>query len=69
MDPQLQRALISVLVIGSIIVAIGTVTLIIVFRRFGNANAGGKRHLRLIAILLGFIFLCCIGLFAASYLA
>jgi hypothetical protein len=67
MDPESQRALIVVLVVGSIVFAIGTITLIVVFRRFGNANAGGRSHKRLMASLIGFIFLCCLAMFALSY--
>ena len=68
MDPQSQRTLILVLVVGSIIMAIGATTLFIVFRRFGEANAGGRTHRTLFAALIAFIFLCCLGLFALSYL-
>ena len=67
MDPQSQRALILVLLGGSIVIAIGTVTLFIVFRKFGEANAGGRSHKTLIAALLAFIFLCCLGLLALAY--
>jgi hypothetical protein len=67
MEPQLQRVLILVVVIGSIIMAIGTVTLVIIFRRYGDAKAGGASHKKLIAALIAFIFLCCLGLFALSY--
>jgi hypothetical protein len=67
MDPQSQRTLIVVLVVGSIIMAIGTVALFVVFRRFGEANAGGTSHKALIAALLAFIFLCCLGLLAVAY--
>lgn len=48
--------------------AIGTTTLVIIFRAYGSAKAGGKFHNALIAALLIFVFLCCIGLFALSYL-
>lgn len=67
MDPQSQRALIVVLIVGSIIVAIGTLTLFVIFRTFGEKKAGGKTHQTLIAVLIAFIFLCCLGLFALSY--
>jgi hypothetical protein len=68
MDPASQRALILVMVAGSIVVAIGTVTLVIIFRKFGEAKAGGRSHNTLIAALIAFILLCCAGLFALSYL-
>jgi hypothetical protein len=67
MDPQSQRALILVLVVGSIIVAIGTLTLYVIFRAYGEKKAGGTSHNALIAVLIAFIFLCCLGLFALSY--
>jgi hypothetical protein len=67
MDPQSQRALILVLVVGSIVMAIGTVTLFVIFRTFGEAKAGGNSHKALIAALIVFIFLCCLGLLALSY--
>jgi hypothetical protein len=68
MDPASQRALIFVLVVGSIVMAIGTVTLAIIFRAYGGAKAGGRSHNTLIVALLTFVFLCCLGLFALSYL-
>ncbi len=48
--------------------AIATVTLVIIFRAYGGAKAGGKSHNTLIAALLTFVFLCCLALFALSYL-
>ena len=56
------------MIAGGIVMAVGTVTLAIIFRRFGGTNAGGTSHRKLIAALLVFIFLCCLGLFALSYL-
>jgi hypothetical protein len=67
MDPASQRALILVLVVGSIVMAIATVTLVIIFRAYGGVKAGGKSHNTLIAALLTFVFLCCLALFALSY--
>ena len=67
MDLQSQRALIVVLVVGSIIVAVGTLTLYVVFRMFGEKKAGSTTHRTIIAVLITFIFLCCLGLFALSY--
>lgn len=57
------------MIAGSIVIAIGTVTLVIIFRTFGSTKAGGKSHKGLIAALIAFVFLCCIGLFALSYLS
>jgi len=67
MDPQSQRALILVLIAGSIIMAIGTLTLFVIFRAYGEKKAGGTSHNTLIAVLIAFILLCCLGLFALSY--
>lgn len=67
MDPDSQRALILVMVAGSIVMAIGTVTLVIIFRRFGEAKAGERSHNALIAALIAFVLLCCAGLFMLSY--
>jgi hypothetical protein len=67
MDPASQRALILVLVIGTIVMAIATTALVIIFRGYGQTQAGGTRHKTLIAALLTFVFLCCLALFALSY--
>jgi hypothetical protein len=61
------RALILVLVVGTLVMGIGATTLFIVFRRFGEAKAGGASHKTLIGALIAFIFLCCLGLLALSY--
>lgn len=55
------------MIAGSIVMAIGTVTLAIVFRAYGGTKAGGPSHRKLVAALVSFIFLCCLGLFALSY--
>ena len=67
MDSPFPRALIVVLVVGSIVMAIGATTLYVIFKKFGDENAGGQSHTTLIAALIAFIFLCCAGLFALSY--
>ncbi|HYK02386.1 MAG TPA: hypothetical protein VE974_11570 [Thermoanaerobaculia bacterium] len=67
MDPESQKALIVVLVVGSIIAAIGTVTLVFIFRQFGEKKAGSSSHLGLMAALLIFIFAVCGALFLLSY--
>jgi hypothetical protein len=46
---------------------IGTVVLIVIFRQFGGPRPGSSSHFGLIAALVGFVFLCCLGLFALSY--
>ena len=67
MDREFQRALIVVLIGGTSVVAAGAVTLYFVFRRFGNASAGGNAHMALIAALVTFVLLACAALFALSY--
>jgi ABC-type siderophore export system fused ATPase/permease subunit len=66
-DPEFQKALIVVLAVGSIIGAIGTVTLVFVFRQFGEKRAGSSSHFGLMAALLIFIFAVCGALFLLSY--
>jgi len=66
-DPESQRALIIVLVVGSIIAAIGTVTLVVIFRQFGEKRAGSSSHIGLMAALLAFVFAVCAALFLLSY--
>lgn len=68
MDPEFQKALSIVLVVGLVIAAIGTGGLILFFRMFGTKEAGRSSHIGLVAALIGFIFLCCIGLFAVAFL-
>ncbi len=67
MDPQSQRALILVLIVGTIVMTIGTFTLFVIFRRFGEAEAGGTSHKGLIVALIAFIFLCCAALLKLAY--
>lgn len=67
MDPEFRRALIIVLIVGSIIGAIGYVVLYFIFRAFGNKGAGNSSHIGLMAGLLAFVFAVCLALFALSY--
>jgi hypothetical protein len=66
MDPN-YRALIVVLVVGTLIMGIGATTLFVIFRAYGSGKAGTAKHTALIAGLIGFIFLCCLGLFVLAY--
>lgn len=68
MEPDFQKALLIVLIGGTLVVAAGTVTLYIVFRRFEGPKAGGQSHMGLMAGLIAFIFLACAALFAVSYM-
>jgi hypothetical protein len=61
--------MIGILIAGGAIGAVGYVVLYFVFRAFGTKSAGSSSHIGLIAALLGFVFLCCIGLFALAYSA
>jgi hypothetical protein len=62
MDPESQRVLLIVLVAGLAVIGIGTVALFFVFRAFGAAKPWGTWHKGLMAALIAFIFLCCLGL-------
>jgi len=61
-DPEFQRALTVVLGAGSIIMGVGTIVLAFVFRSFGS-----KPRLGLMAILIVFLLVCGVLLFALSY--
>lgn len=67
MDAEFQRALAIVLIAGSVIMGAGAFALFYAFRAFGSAKAGRPAHLALIAGLIMFVFLCCLGLLALSY--
>jgi multisubunit Na+/H+ antiporter MnhB subunit len=69
MDPEFLRPLSFVLIGGGAVCAIATVVLVLIFRRFGGAKPGSSSHFGLIAALVGFVFLCCLALFALSYTA
>jgi energy-converting hydrogenase Eha subunit A len=64
---EFQRALITVLVVGTIVMAVGTTAVVLMLRGF-EKKAGSTRHIAVVAGLLGFILLCCGALFALSYL-
>ena len=63
---EFQRALITVLVVGTIVIAIGATAVVLMLRGFGK-KPGGTSHAVIIAGLIGFIFLCCAALFALAY--
>ena len=67
MDPEFQRALTIVLVIGLAIAGAGATALFVIFRRFAGRDAGGRRHIGVIAVLVLGILACCAALFAWSY--
>jgi len=58
---QFQRALITVLVVGGIAVAIGTIVLFLAFR-----SVGRTRYFILIGALIAFLALCCVALFTLA---
>jgi len=63
---EFRRALITVLVAGSIIIGIGATAVVLTLRGFGK-KAGSTKHVLLIVGMIAFIFLCCLGLFLLSY--
>ena len=67
MDPDFQRTITSVLLIGGIMGAVATITLIVIFRQFGGRKAASSQHIGLIFGLIAFLVLCCVILFALSY--
>jgi uncharacterized membrane protein YidH (DUF202 family) len=66
-DPEFQKALIVVLIVGLGIAGIGTVALYFVFRAFGGQRPASSSHLGLMAGLVAFIFAVCAGLMLLSY--
>jgi len=60
--------MVIILIAGSLVVGIGTLVLYLVFRRLGQPKAGGASYPGLLAALIAFIFLCCVGMFFLSYL-
>jgi hypothetical protein len=63
---EFQRALITVLGVGFAIIAVGATAVFLFLRALGQK--GGGKHVFIAVGLIGFIFLCCLGLFALSYL-
>jgi xanthine/uracil permease len=64
---EFQRALITVLVVGTIVIVIGTTAVVLMLRSFGK-KPDGARHVAIVVGLIGFILLCCAVLFALAYL-
>jgi hypothetical protein len=62
-DPEFQRALIIVLIVGSLMAGTGTVLLVFAFRAFGGAKAGRGSHMALMGGLVAFVLACCLALF------
>jgi hypothetical protein len=69
MDAEFQRAVGIVLVAGSLIGGAGALALVLIFRRFGGAAAGGATHIALMVALIAFVLISCLALFALSYTA
>ena len=63
-EAQFQRALLSVLIVGGIVVAIGAATLFAAFR-----SVGRLRYFLLIAALIAFLFVVSFVLFTISFRA
>ena len=60
-DEEFQRALLIVLGAGTAVMAIATTVLVLMFRRIGKKSQGP-----LFAVLVVFIFVCCLVLFLVS---
>lgn len=67
MDPEFQRAIVIVLLVGGFMGGVGALVLFFAFRAFGGKRAGSGSHFGLIIGLLTFVFICCLLLFALSY--
>ena len=67
MDPEFQRALTIVLVVGLVIAGAGAAALFVVFRRFAAKDAGSNTHVGIIAALVLGVLACCAALFAWSF--
>jgi hypothetical protein len=67
MDPEFRKVLTIVLIVGSLVMAAGTLLLFVVFRAFGGKTPGNSSHFGLMAALFGFVFACCLGLLLLSY--
>lgn len=68
MDPELQRLLIRVAIIGGAIIALAAGALVIAFRSFSTTHERGRdfRAAVLIAGVLAFVMVCCVVLFRLS---
>jgi len=56
-----------VLLVGTAVMGIGATTLYLIFRAYGTSKVEGTTQKALMAGLIFFIFLCCMGLLALSY--
>jgi hypothetical protein len=65
-DPEFQKALSIVLVVGTLVVGAGATALYFIFRRFGEPKAGGQSHMLLLGGLIAFVLLMCFVFFALS---
>lgn len=64
---EFQRALITVLVVGSIVMGVGATAVFFILRGFGK-GPGSTKHIAIAVGLFVFILLCCLALFAVAYL-
>lgn len=62
MDPEFERALTVVMGVGAIMMGVATIVLAFVFRSFGT-----KPRLGLMAVLVVFLLVCSVLLFALSF--
>lgn len=66
MDPEFQRVLFPVLIVGFVVAAIGTTAIVLIFRGFASKQPTSS-HIVLMVALSVFVMLCCVGLFVLSY--
>ena len=62
-EQEFQRALVIVLIAGTLVIGAGAVALVMIFRGF----RGSKPRMGLMAGLIIFVFLACAVLFALSF--
>jgi amino acid transporter len=66
-DPQFQRALIVVVVAGTVVFTIGAVVLWLAFRAFGQKEGERQPPFVLIGTVVAFVFACCFVLFFLTF--
>ena len=66
MDGDFLRPLIKTLIVGSLIVGTGATLLFFALRAAKNPDGGERRFVTLAAILVAFVFVCCVLFFVWS---
>jgi hypothetical protein len=66
-DPEFQRLLIRVVIVGGVVGVVGAAALFFGFRAFGRTKGGDNfRPVMLIVLAIAFILLCCVALMFLS---